>query len=49
MIRRRRKVEKVVLEKRTKNSTETIMAPFPVQLNEVCKVRNAAVARPGSG
>ncbi len=25
------------------------MAPFPVQLNEVCKVRNAAVARTGSG
>ena len=24
------------------------MAPFPVQLNEVCKVRNAAVARAGS-
>jgi len=25
------------------------MAPLPVQLNEVCKVRNAAVARTGSG
>eukprot|EP00966_Prymnesium_polylepis_P007167 165414-Prymnesium_polylepis.1 len=25
------------------------MAPFPVQLNEVCKVRNAAVGRAGSG
>ena len=25
------------------------MAPFPVQLNEICKVRNAAVGRTGTG